>query len=99
MHVAVAEDEARAYAKESNLPIVGCCCPVCGDLGLQRQRMKRLLVELEREHPGVRQSMIRALTNVQPRHLLDRRLHDPTVSHPSKPPAAGAALGPVTKAR
>src|SRR4030095_2423811 len=48
--VFVGEDEARAYAKESELPIIGCCCPACGDLGLQRQRAKRLLMELEREH-------------------------------------------------
>src|SRR4029079_4042499 len=58
--VYVGEDEARAYTKECGLPIIGCCCPACGDLGLQRQRAKRLLMELEREHPGVKQSMLRA---------------------------------------
>jgi tRNA 2-thiocytidine biosynthesis protein TtcA len=94
----VTEDEARAYAREQELPIVGCCCPVCGDLGLQRQRMKRLLVELEREHPQVRQSMIRALGNVHPRHLLDRRLHDGTAAradHPAEPLPAGPLLDPA----
>src|SRR5438552_3302273 len=75
--VLVGEDEARAYAKECELPIIGCCCPACGDLGLQRQRAKRLLVELEREHPGVKNSMLKALGNVQPRHLLDTRLNPP----------------------
>ena len=30
--VYVAEAEARAYAKERGLPIIGCCCPACGDL-------------------------------------------------------------------
>jgi tRNA 2-thiocytidine biosynthesis protein TtcA len=73
----VSESEARGYAKESELPIVGCCCPACGDLGLQRQRVKRLLMELEREHPGVKQSMLTALGNVVPSHLLDRRLNPP----------------------
>src|SRR5205809_2312781 len=38
------EDEARQYAKQCELPIIGCCCPACGDLGLQRQRTKRLLM-------------------------------------------------------
>src|SRR5215470_18473783 len=71
------EDEARAYTKESELPIIGCCCPACGDLGLQRQRIKRLLVDLEGEHPGLKQSMMKALENVAPRHLLDRRLNPP----------------------
>jgi tRNA 2-thiocytidine biosynthesis protein TtcA len=75
--VYIGEDEARAYAKESELPIIGCCCPACGDLSLQRQRIKRLLMDLEVEHPGVKQSMLKALGNVAPRHLMDRRLNPP----------------------
>ncbi|MBZ5559600.1 MAG: tRNA 2-thiocytidine(32) synthetase TtcA [Acidobacteriia bacterium] len=75
--VYVGEDEARGYTKECDLPIIGCCCPACGDLGLQRQRTKRLLMELEREHPGVKQSMLKALANVAPRQLLDTRLNPP----------------------
>ena len=75
--VYVGEEEARAYAKECELPIIGCCCPACGDLGLQRQRTKRMLMELESEHPGVKQSMLKALSNVAPRHLLDTRLNPP----------------------
>jgi tRNA 2-thiocytidine biosynthesis protein TtcA len=71
----VSEDDARAYAKECGLPIVGCCCPACGDLGLQRQRVKRLIFDLEREHPGVKASMLRALGNVAGSHLLDTRLN------------------------
>jgi len=73
--VYVTESEARAYARECALPIIGCCCPACGDLGLQRQRVKRLIAELEIEHPEIRNSMIRALGNVASRHLLDRRLN------------------------
>ena len=73
--VYVGEDEARIYTKTCKLPIIGCCCPVCGDLSLQRQRIKRLLLDLEREHPGVKGSMLKALANVGPRHLLDTRLN------------------------
>jgi tRNA 2-thiocytidine biosynthesis protein TtcA len=73
--VYVSEDEARLYARECELPIIGCCCPACGDLSLQRQRAKRLIFDLEREHPGVKQSMLKALSNVKTRHLLDRRLN------------------------
>ncbi len=72
--VYVTEADARAYTQEVALPVIGCCCPACGDLSLQRQRVKRLIMELEREHPQVKASMIKALTNVKPRHLLDRRL-------------------------
>jgi tRNA 2-thiocytidine biosynthesis protein TtcA len=71
----VGEDEARLYAKECALPIIGCCCPACGDLSLQRQRVKRLILDLEREHAGVKQSMLKALGNVKERHLLDTRLN------------------------
>jgi tRNA 2-thiocytidine biosynthesis protein TtcA len=71
----VGEDEARLYTKEVGLPIIGCCCPACGDLSLQRQRVKRLITQLEIEHPGVKHSMLKALGNVKPRHLLDTRLN------------------------
>ena len=73
--VYVTEAEARAYCRESELPVIGCCCPACGDLSLQRQRIKRLIMELEREHPHVKASMLKAMGNVMPRHLLDRRLN------------------------
>ncbi len=73
--VYVGENEARLYAKQCELPIIGCCCPACGDLSLQRQRVKRLILDLEREHSGVKQSMLKALSNVMPRHLLDLRLN------------------------
>ena len=73
--VYVEEAEARVYTKERGLPIIGCCCPACGDLSLQRQRVKRLILDLEQEHPGVKQSMLKALGNVMPRHLLDTRLN------------------------
>ena len=82
------EDDARAYAKESGLPIVSCCCSACGDLGLQRQRVKRLVFDLEREHGGVKASMLRALANVTPSHLLDSRLH------PLAEQTSSAPLGP-----
>jgi tRNA 2-thiocytidine biosynthesis protein TtcA len=73
--VYTSEAEARNYAKASELPIIGCCCPACGDMSLQRQRVKRLIAELEVEHPDVKSSMIRALGNVAGRHLLDARLN------------------------
>jgi tRNA 2-thiocytidine biosynthesis protein TtcA len=89
--VAVTESDARSYAKESELPIIGCYCPACGDLGLQRQRVKRLIAELEVEHPEVKSSMIRALANVAPRHLLDRRLNPLADALPEPTPDADAS--------
>ncbi len=72
--VYVTEAEARAYTQEAGLPVIGCCCPACGDLSLKRQRIKRLIAELEVEHPDIKNSMITALGKVVPSHLLDTRL-------------------------
>jgi tRNA 2-thiocytidine biosynthesis protein TtcA len=91
--VGVTEAEARAYAKAQQLPIISCCCPACGDLGLQRQRVKRLIAELEIEHPEVKSSMIRALANVAGRHLLDKRLNP----LPELRQAAGATPLPLVR--
>ena len=73
--VYVTEAEARAYTQEVGLPVIGCCCPACGDLSLKRQRLKRLIAELEVEHPDIKNSMIKALGNVVSSHLLDTRLN------------------------
>jgi len=73
--VFVTEAEARAYTKECGLPVIGCCCPACGDLSLKRQRIKRMITELEIEHPDIKNSMIKALGHVVPSHLLDTRLN------------------------
>jgi tRNA 2-thiocytidine biosynthesis protein TtcA len=73
--VFVTEAEARAYTKECELPVIGCCCPACGDLSLKRQRIKRMITELEIEHPDIKNSMIKALGHVVPSHLLDTRLN------------------------
>ena len=93
--VLIGEDEARAYTKECDLPIIGCCCPACGDLGLQRQRVKRLVADLDREHPGVKQSMLKALGNVAPRHLLDTRLNPPAALRATLPPTSKSVRGDV----
>ena len=37
--VYVSEEEAREYTEVAGLPVIGCCCPACGDLSLQRQRV------------------------------------------------------------
>jgi len=83
----VSEDEARLYTKACGLPVIGCCCPVCGDLSLQRQQIKRMLMQMEREHPGVKSSLLKALGNVMPRHLLDTRLAPVPGNHADVPAA------------
>ena len=72
--VYVEEREIVAFARANRFPVVCCCCPVCGAADQQRRKMKELLRTLERENPSVKRSLLRALANVQPRHLLDQRL-------------------------
>jgi len=72
--VYIQEQEIITFSQQAQLPVVCCRCPVCGTADLQRKRMKRLLADLQQDIPHVKSSLLKALSNVQPRHLLDRRL-------------------------
>lgn len=72
--VYVEEREIIPFSRTNRFPVVCCCCPVCGKADLQRKKMKELLAHLERENRHVKRSLLKALANVQPRHLLDRHL-------------------------
>ncbi|BCS55712.1 tRNA 2-thiocytidine(32) synthetase TtcA [Geobacter sp. SVR] len=74
--VYVSEADIRTFAREAALPVVCCCCPVCGTADVQRKRMKTLLTELEKDIPHIKSSLLRALSNVHPRHLLDSSLRN-----------------------
>lgn len=57
-------------------PIVCCNCPVCGDDSLKRRRIKKLLLDLEKEYPMVKKSLLGSLGNVHPSHLMDATLQE-----------------------
>ena len=68
-----AEAEIAAFAREMKFPVIP--CDLCGSQeNLMRRRVKDLLSTLETQHPGVRASLLGAMGNVMPAHLLDRRL-------------------------
>ncbi|QRN99325.1 tRNA 2-thiocytidine(32) synthetase TtcA [Archangium violaceum] len=70
-----AEKEIAAYAEARQFPIIP--CDLCGSQeNLQRKRMQRLVEELGKEIPNVRQSVLSAMSNVRPSHLMDRSLFD-----------------------
>lgn len=69
------ERDLIAYAAHRAYPIIP--CDLCGSQpNLQRQAMKSLINEWERDDPSRVRSMLTAIGNVVPSHLADRSLYD-----------------------
>ena len=73
--VYVAEADLAAYAEARRFPIIP--CTLCGSQdNLQRKLIGEMLRGWEKNHPGRIESILRAMTEVRPSHLLDRKLFD-----------------------
>ncbi|WP_226622302.1 tRNA 2-thiocytidine(32) synthetase TtcA [Alloyangia pacifica] len=71
----VAEVDCEKFARSMNYPIIP--CDLCGSQdGLQRQQVKQILDGWEKNSPGRRQVMFKALTNIRPSHMMDPKLFD-----------------------
>ncbi|MDZ7827945.1 MAG: tRNA 2-thiocytidine(32) synthetase TtcA [Halofilum sp. (in: g-proteobacteria)] len=69
------EKDIAKYANLREFPIIP--CNLCGSQeNLQRQAIKRMLHEWEREQPGRTETIFSALQNVAPSQLADRELFD-----------------------
>lgn len=69
------ESDLEAYAELRQFPIIP--CDLCGSQEtLQRKQVKHMLQAWEKQYPGRLDNMFRALQNVVPSHLADRRLFD-----------------------
>ncbi len=73
--VYVSEAHIIEAARQAHLKTGGCECPMAGP-DQQRQKMKRLIHDLSADIPHIKESLLAALGNIQPRHLLDTRLTD-----------------------
>ena len=71
--IEIAEDQIARFAALEGFPILP--CTLCGSQpDLKRDAMNRVLTELEALNPRVRESMLGALKNVRPSHLLDAQV-------------------------
>lgn len=69
------EADLQRYAEIKAFPIIP--CNLCGSQeNLQRQTIKAMLADWERQHPGRVQSIFGALQNVRPSQLADNTLFD-----------------------
>jgi len=69
------ERDISRYAEAQRFPIIP--CNLCGSQpNLQRQAIKRMLAQWQREHPGRIENIFRAIANVSPSQLADRELFD-----------------------
>ncbi|MFC3968282.1 tRNA 2-thiocytidine(32) synthetase TtcA [Rhizobium lemnae] len=70
-----AEEDLAKFAALMQFPIIS--CDLCGSQdGLQRNAMKQMLSTMELQMPGRKDRMLRALSHVNPSHLLDPHLFD-----------------------
>ena len=69
------EYKVDAYVREAGFPIIE-NCPFHDGETSRRASMRALVNDLKKENPRVVKSIMRALANVDPKHLWDKRLLD-----------------------
>jgi tRNA 2-thiocytidine biosynthesis protein TtcA len=85
------EEDIRAFAQEMAFPILP--CDLCGSQEqLQRKQVGKLIDGFERDRPGTKASMLAALQNVRPTHLLDRDLWSSLGIHAARDEGASASV-------
>jgi len=65
-----AETDIKAYAEEKAFPIIP--CTLCGSQdNMQRQKIKQMLSDWNKENPGRTETIFTSIQNIVPSHLLD----------------------------
>ncbi|MCK9469696.1 MAG: tRNA 2-thiocytidine(32) synthetase TtcA, partial [Porticoccaceae bacterium] len=86
-----AEADLEEYARLKEFPIIP--CNLCGSQdNLQRQVIKEMLQNWQRQHPGRVESIFRAIGNVAPSQLMDSGLFDFQNLAIERPPAHELAI-------
>lgn len=69
------EKDIAAFAKAHEFPIIP--CNLCGSQeNLARKKVKNLIASLAEENPKIPSNLLRAIQNVKPSQLMDRKLWD-----------------------
>ncbi len=71
----VAERDLIELGQIWGMPVIP--CNLCGSQeGMKRKKMKKLIIDLEKDIPHLGGSFLNALMNVKPSHLLDEKIYD-----------------------
>ena len=69
------EKDIEKYSQLMEYPIIP--CSLCGSQdGLQRQIIKNMMINWEKDFPKRTDSIFAAMKNIAPSHMLDHELHD-----------------------
>ena len=69
------EKDIQQYSDIKGFPIIP--CTLCGSQeGLQRQEVKAMLQDWDRQHPGRSETIFASLSNIAPSQLLDTKIFD-----------------------
>ncbi len=72
--VFVTEDITTAYAQSLGAPIVPCGCSQ--RTGTVRRSLREIFAEMEQDYPHLKENILSAMGNLEPRRLLDTRYLD-----------------------
>lgn len=84
--VFAAESDLVAFAPHTGYPVFS--CQTCDTIDGKRQRIKKLLSDLESEIPNIKQSLLRSLSEVRPTQLMDQKLWKLLEDEPEHPCSA-----------
>ena len=66
---------SSAYAEEKAFPIIP--CTLCGSQdNMQRQKIKQMLTDWDKENPGRTETIFSSIQNIVPSHLLDTNAYE-----------------------